>query len=318
MTTWRGRKSSKRLSVAEYFRAPEREALPYQPCTGVRAYDQAQASAPPPVAHSLRCVNGFAAVLQESSMEDTEWLAPPPPDHVVLVALGDTRGALGSFSNNLMPLRARAGDAAVVPVGVASRWFAPQGGCAVLQLHFSPGLFEESVQAVAPQTRVDLPAQLCLRDDALKQLAGSIVRELRQGELAARLRIESLGLAFAVQLLRRHALVQKPAGLSTRRLRQVIEFMDAHAAEDLSVADLAAAVGLSQFHFIRAFRKATGRTPHQYLLSLRVELVKRRMREGAALAVIAKECGFSSQQHLTTAFRKLVGVTPAAWRRSLD
>ncbi len=91
---------------------------------------------------------------------------------------------------------------------------------------------------------------------------------------------------------------------------------DFHA--DLDLQTLAAEAGYSRAHFARMFRAATGQTPHRYLLHLRLTRAQKLLeRRDNALVDIAAMCGFSSQSHMTTAFRQLLGLTPAQYRRGL-
>ncbi|MFJ9566321.1 helix-turn-helix domain-containing protein [Streptomyces fuscichromogenes] len=80
--------------------------------------------------------------------------------------------------------------------------------------------------------------------------------------------------------------------------------------------DLAAAASLSPGQFTRQFRASSGHSPHQYLLSLRLERAGRLLRTGSApVWQVAVECGFSHQEHLTRVMRRRLGATPAAMRR---
>jgi AraC family transcriptional regulator len=87
-------------------------------------------------------------------------------------------------------------------------------------------------------------------------------------------------------------------------------------AAEPSLAELAADVGLSTFHFARAFKASTGLPPHQQLLALRLEKA-RELLEMSDLTVteISAEVGYSDPGYLARLFRKHVGATPAAYRR---
>ena len=65
----------------------------------------------------------------------------------------------------------------------------------------------------------------------------------------------------------------------------------------------------------RAFREATGRSPHQYLLHRRVEAAKVLIRQGLPLAEVAGQCGFSDQSYFTKVFQKHTGHPPGEYRR---
>lgn len=103
--------------------------------------------------------------------------------------------------------------------------------------------------------------------------------------------------------------------LGRAALREVLEYVDAHLGRKLSLDELAAHAGLGRAHFARAFRAATGRSAHQYLMQRRVDAAKRLLAEtDYDLAHIAQETGFSSQSHFTGLFRLLTGHTPRRFR----
>jgi AraC family transcriptional regulator len=75
---------------------------------------------------------------------------------------------------------------------------------------------------------------------------------------------------------------------------------------------------LSPVYFARQFRRATGVAPHQYLLRARVVRAKHLLAAtDLRIATIALDCGFCHQEHLTRAFRKQCGITPAAYRAAV-
>jgi AraC family transcriptional regulator len=91
--------------------------------------------------------------------------------------------------------------------------------------------------------------------------------------------------------------------------------MEGNLGHSLTVAEIAAVAGLAPNYFLRAFREEMGTTPHQYLLALRVTAAERMLvNPEMDLAEIAYAAGFSSQSHMTTAFGKLRGQTPGAYR----
>ena len=81
-----------------------------------------------------------------------------------------------------------------------------------------------------------------------------------------------------------------------------------------SVPELAAAAGLSLYHFIRAFQASEGQTPHAWVAARRLDLALRLLLEGGRVDDIADHTGFSSPSHFVSAFRRRVGVTPAVVR----
>lgn len=81
----------------------------------------------------------------------------------------------------------------------------------------------------------------------------------------------------------------------------------------ITLADLAAATGLSRFQVVRAFAEATGMTPHAYLVQRRIGIVRRMIAKGTPLADAALAGGFADQSHMTRTFVRAYGVTPGAY-----
>lgn len=106
-------------------------------------------------------------------------------------------------------------------------------------------------------------------------------------------------------------------GLAAWQLRRVTDLVQADLCADVTLAQLAAACGLSVSHFARAFRQSIGEPPHRWLLAQRIARARSLMSSpGLALADVAVACGFADQSHFTRVFRNVVGESPALWRRS--
>ena len=100
-------------------------------------------------------------------------------------------------------------------------------------------------------------------------------------------------------------------------LRRVVERMQSFDS-DLSLQALANESGYSRVHFVRMFKAATGSSPHNYLVNLKLERARELLKiPSMSLIDIALDCGFSSHSHMSRLFHKFVGVTPSAYRRSL-
>jgi AraC family transcriptional regulator len=106
-----------------------------------------------------------------------------------------------------------------------------------------------------------------------------------------------------------------PAWMTTRRMRLVDELIDERLSGTLGVTELAANLGLSAGFFTRAFKAATGKTPHQYVIDRRIARARRLIMETeVGLAEIALATGFASQAHMTTLFRRRLRLTPSLLR----
>jgi AraC family transcriptional regulator len=163
-----------------------------------------------------------------------------------------------------------------------------------------------------------------LADPTIFQIACMLREEFLRGEASmSELYLDSLASLLAVHLLRHHSNLSdrrevappRRGGLSPHVRRAVLEYMEANLERGLTVAEMAAVASLAPNYFLRAFRQEMGTTPHRYLLALRVNAAERMLVNSKMdLAEIAYASGFSSQSHMTTAFRNLRGQTPGAYR----
>ncbi len=105
------------------------------------------------------------------------------------------------------------------------------------------------------------------------------------------------------------------AALPKWRLARVKAYVDAHLSETVTLADMAAAAGLSRMHFAAQFRLATGIRPHEFVLRRRIERAMELLTTTSeSLVGIALDVGFQTQAHFTTVFKRFVGDTPHQWR----
>ena len=100
-----------------------------------------------------------------------------------------------------------------------------------------------------------------------------------------------------------------------KRIVEAKLYMDQHFHEDINLGMIAGAAYFSNFHFIRLFRKAYNRTPHQYLIFLRIGKAKELLKaENLTVTEICFEVGFESVSSFTGLFKRLTGSTPAAYQ----
>ncbi len=150
--------------------------------------------------------------------------------------------------------------------------------------------------------------------DALAKLLADEIRNPSKHEVYA----ESLIGSIVAGLLDIPANREERADgrLTQAQMNRLVSHVDALGDYRMSVADMAAVVGLSESWFANVFKQTTGTTPWQWQLSKRIELSKQLLGESdLPVASIAAQLGFSDQAHLTKVFRQIVGGTPAAWRR---
>ena len=103
--------------------------------------------------------------------------------------------------------------------------------------------------------------------------------------------------------------------ISDRRIARVLEMMSGRLSLPPSLDELAAEAGVSKFHFVRLFREKVGRTPHSFLVQLRLEAAQSMLAAtDLAIGTIAELCGYRRDTELIAAFSRRFGTTPGRWR----
>ena len=170
----------------------------------------------------------------------------------------------------------------------------------------------------------ELKIAIGVRDLVIDRIGLLGRKELSEGGIGGRLYAESLGTALAVHLLRQYstspiAQVIHKGGLASKPLQRVIEYINEHLQDELSLFELARTAKLSPHYFATVFKASTGISPHRYVIERRIDRARDLLRrDDKTISEIAYAVGFSSQSHLTANFRRMMGVTPRTFRQSLD
>jgi AraC family transcriptional regulator len=209
----------------------------------------------------------------------------------------------------------------LTPGDVSASW-QHSGNPEILQLYVRRSVYEDVAHEMFGGAATLTP-RFAIVDPLLEQLAIAVLGALHDGSADDRLYVETIAQLVAAHLARAHSsrthAAQKGVpldGLSQARVRRLLDYIEQHLGDDLSLEALAGEVHLSPLYVVRAFRAAVGQTPHQYVVARRIEHA-RRLLVGTTLPIaeISLASGFSSQSHLSYWFRRIVGVTPAAYRR---
>lgn len=202
----------------------------------------------------------------------------------------------------------------LTPAGAAAQWRKPAPSRHI-NLYFHDEALPDAAGegrrfAATPLFNVQLPG--------LGPLIDALARELGGPAPWAAEAADSLGRLILIRAARgRTTAMASP--LPAAALARLNDYVQAHLAQRVRVADLARVVGLSPSHFAHAYTRATGRSPHQALVDARVARALDLLRHGTQpLAQVALQCGFASQQHLSRVLRQRTGHTPLAWRQGTD
>jgi AraC family transcriptional regulator len=108
------------------------------------------------------------------------------------------------------------------------------------------------------------------------------------------------------------------SGLLAWQLDCVVDHIETHLADKITAMELANLIEVSMGHLFRSFKISVGVTPFHYITLRRVELACTMMRTTREpLSQLALACGLCDQAHLSRVFRRIMGMTPSAWRRAI-
>jgi AraC family transcriptional regulator len=210
------------------------------------------------------------------------------------------------------------GTFSFVPVAVVPQMQA-ETPYKVLVCVIDPSLLSAVEQELDRYPSGDLHFRINFHDPALSQLMKLLHADATAGCQWEQLYREHLTHALALRVLSLKGTqatdTKRLSPLPYRTLRRVIERMN-ELGDSVTLEELAKESGYSRTHFLRMFQAATGRTPHNYLIHLRLERAQELIRkQTVSLVDVATACGYFSHSHMTRAFRKILGVTPSAYQR---
>ncbi len=187
-----------------------------------------------------------------------------------------------------------------------------------ISLNVRDDLFGEIAAATASTSRFRFsapslpPSPKALPVVALMEALSLRAPALRREELVLGL-IERVLAAMADQ----KRIAAAPAAREARRVVEAIRLVESDAARPVRLQDLAASAGMSKYHFLRVFRRLTGMTPYQYLLSARMRRAALDLASSRRpVLAIALDSGFGDLSTFNHRFRAAFGATPTQYRAS--
>jgi AraC family transcriptional regulator len=192
-----------------------------------------------------------------------------------------------------------------------------------IALSIQPQLLAAALAEHTHGDDIELIAHWDLIDARIQALVQAMAADLSDGSPVGALYGEHLATALAVYLVGRYSARPKTpvsyrGGLPGRRLRRVLDYIGDNLAEDLSLSQLASIAGMSPHYFSELFRQSTGQTPHSFVLFRRIDRAKQQLRNlGRSVLDAAVESGFQNASHFSRTFRRIVGVTPREFQRSV-
>ena len=190
-------------------------------------------------------------------------------------------------------------------------------------VNLEPGLLRQALPDDDTGRDVELQDQWGVQDLKVDYILRALAADIEAGAPSGRLFGESLLCALAVHLQHSYA-VTPPRGAKLRnglpraRLNRVIEYIEANLDREITLTALAETAGMSAHYFSELFKQSVHASPHQYVLRRRIEIAQQLLNDPAVTVFEASvRSGFTDQSHFTKIFRRVVGVTPTAYRAAL-
>jgi AraC family transcriptional regulator len=253
----------------------------------------------------------------EVSVTKGEWTPPAVEEVSLCLALSNWHDSRGLRSDEVP-----AGAVSICLINQA-RTFEMRSATQFAHVQLRNEAMEQAWQETHQHIGAELQANEIIQDLTLRRLMKVLLHEKRSGFQSGSLFLDGVAAALASYLVR-HYSVDPPVernsvgGMRPSMLRRCIELMEARLEGDLRLSELARETNLSASHLIRSFRQSTGKTPYQFLLHRRVERAKILMRDHRTpLIEVGLASGFADKHHFSRVFRRVTGMTPGSYRRSL-
>jgi AraC family transcriptional regulator len=207
------------------------------------------------------------------------------------------------------------GDIVITPVNVGQGAAWENEGDFII-LGIEADVFARAINESAEAKDVELLPHFATPDPLIYQMGLALKGVLENNPTNSRLYAETMINALSVHLMQHYCeckpiLQQYKDGLSKYKSREIIDYINAHLDDDLSLTELAAIVQISPHYFSHLFKQSMRMSPHQYVIRCRVERAKNYLLQGnASIAEVAYKVGFANQSHLNRHFKRLLGVTP--------
>jgi len=287
------------------------------PLTQLQVFNAMHASPHARLELSAHLGDGLAAALWSNRDDARDYQAPS--HHTLSCYIAD---GTGTFRRQRPGDKGAPDKLCVMPAGQESNWVV-NGAIRLAHLYVSETQFALGCVRLLDREPRELQLQEAtfLEDPQqakrFRQLITLDWDEPGERLLASSLAHEIVDHALLNQVGLRQGLRLK-GGLAPSLRRQLVDYIEAHLDQPITLGELALRCNLSEYHFARMFRASFGLPPHQYLLARRLHRACQLLRLGVMpLGEIALLCGFASASHFSNRFRQAVGATPGEYRTAI-
>lgn len=265
-------------------------------------------------------LRGGTRLTQRWSHGEFHAALPAMETHVVMTYYGAAQDAGWRQEGRHLRARTRPGTVTIIPEGQDGQWDV-EGPIEVSHVYLTNERLQAAADTFAKGRPVELVGRICADDAVAARILEVLGHEAASGDASSSLFAEQALDLLCAQLIRAHSAgaaapsPQARKGLADWQVKRVTNYMRDFLDQEIRLDDLAALVDLSRFHFVTAFRQATGQTPHEWLTALRIAQSKRLLADRSTpITTIALAVGYQTPSSFASSFRKVTGSTPSAFR----
>jgi AraC family transcriptional regulator len=261
--------------------------------------------------------DGMAVAIWANAHDATGYSTPG--HHTIGCYLG---GGLGTFRRDQPNHKGAPNKLCILPAEHQSAWVI-NGELRFIHLYFDAEQFAlSSLRLLDREPREVQLQERTFIDEPLQSARFRALSQLDWHEPAERLLCSSLANAIlehsVLQHCGRRIDLQVKGGLASYQRKRLIDYIEQHLAQPLSIDELAQLTALSGYHFARMFKLSFGMPPHRYVLARRLERAAQLLRcSHLPIGEIALACGFASASHLSNRFRAHYQASPGQYRAAL-
>lgn len=245
----------------------------------------------------------------------------PMADHVVMTYYGAPQRLEWRDGSRYQQGVTRQKAITVIPSGHEAAWMIA-GAIEVSHVYFSDARLQTCAEATGHRgPAVQLLDRVALPDPTASSLLEILASEACRDDAGNGLFVEQAVDLLCMQLVRAHSSTCRDEGkrasgcLANWQVRRVTEYLQERLDEEVRLDDLAKLAGLSRFYFCAAFRRSTGLTPHQWLLTQRMARARALMADPSIpLIQVALAVGYQTPSAFAAAFRRSEGMSPTEYR----